>query len=67
MSPYWFATALAVRGDYGDALTWLERAVEERSPGLVYLNVQTIWDPLRSDPRFEALTKRIGLPTVPLA
>ena len=53
---------LLARGDVSDALTWLERAVEERTPALVFLNVHAIWDSLRSDPRFEAVTKRIGLP-----
>jgi tetratricopeptide (TPR) repeat protein len=67
VSPIGVAAALAARGDYGDALTWLERAVEERVSALVQLNVSSIWDPLRSDPRFMALTKRIGLPTVSLA
>ena len=66
VSPSSIARALVARGDYSDALTWLERAFEERTPALVLLNTLEGWDPLRSDPRFEALTKRIGLPTVPL-
>jgi tetratricopeptide (TPR) repeat protein len=67
VSPVQIATALVARGDYGEALTWLERGVEERASTLFLLNVLTIWDPLRSDPRFVAITKRIGLPTVPQA
>ena len=43
---------------------WLERAAEERTPELLFLNVRFVRDPLRGDPRFETLTKRIGLPPV---
>jgi eukaryotic-like serine/threonine-protein kinase len=64
-SPLSLAMALVSRGDYGDAVTCLERAFEERLSAMVFLNCNTIWDPLRSDPRFEALVKRIGLTTVP--
>jgi serine/threonine protein kinase/Tfp pilus assembly protein PilF len=67
VSPGFVASALAARGDYGEALTWLERGVEERATAMVFLNVWPIYDPLRSEPRFVALTKRIGLPTVSLA
>jgi hypothetical protein len=64
VSPILIASALTARGDYGEALTWLERGVDERASTLFLLNVWMIWDPLRSDLRFVALTKRIGLPTV---
>src|SRR5262249_33175334 len=67
VSPPLIAWALAARGDYSEAMTWLERGVEERASSLFLLNVWTMWDPLRSDPRFMALTKRIGLPPVSLA
>ena len=67
VSPFLFASALVARGDYDDALTWLERACDERVPSMVFLNVMRPWDPLRSDPRFQALVTRIGLPSVPLA
>lgn len=58
VAPLAMAQILVARGDYSDALTWLERAVEERTPSLIFLNVSSIWDPLRSDPRFETLTIR---------
>lgn len=64
-SPLWFAYASVARGDYSDTLTWLERAHEERTPSLIFLNAVWWFDELRTDPRFEALTKRIGLPSVP--
>ena len=62
-----FATALVARGDYSDALTWLDRAYEQRVPTLVLLSTSPSFDPLRTDPRFEALMKRIGLPDIHIA
>jgi len=64
--PVSYATAMVARGDYDAALTWLDRALDERSPIVVFLNNLVVWDPIRSDPRFEALTRRIGLPSLPL-
>jgi TolB-like protein/Tfp pilus assembly protein PilF len=43
------------------AFLWLEKAYEERTNSFAYLKVQATWDPLRSDPRFAALVRRIGL------
>jgi len=56
-----FARIYAGLGDKEQAFTWLEKAYEERSSGLYLLNVDPIWDPLRSDPRFNDLLRRIGL------
>jgi serine/threonine-protein kinase len=44
------------------AMEWLEKAYEERFNRLAYLRRETIWDPLSSDPRFQDLVRRIGLP-----
>jgi tetratricopeptide (TPR) repeat protein len=49
-------------GDKEQALAWLEKSVSAHSPGLVALKVDPIYDPLRSDPRFQDLLRRIGLP-----
>ena len=43
------------------AFEWLNRAFEERSSWLVSLNVEPMLDSLRSDPRFTALLRRLGL------
>jgi TolB-like protein/Tfp pilus assembly protein PilF len=43
------------------AFEWLGKAMEERSVGLGYLNVEPQWDALRSDPRFQQLLRQIGL------
>ena len=46
-------------GDSGQAMSWLERSYEERfNPGAL---LRPGFDPLRSDPRFEDLERRIGL------
>ncbi len=47
------------------ALDDLEKAVEERDVRLVFLAVEPRWDPLRTHPQFEKLSKRIGFPTAP--
>jgi TolB-like protein/Tfp pilus assembly protein PilF len=59
----WYTIALihAGLGDRDSALTWLERAYEHRSPGLVYLGVDPRLDGLRSDPRFVSLLRRMKL------
>jgi serine/threonine protein kinase/Flp pilus assembly protein TadD len=49
-------------GDKEKALQWLEKAFEERSSFLIYSRWEPRLDPLRSDPRFQALLRRIGLP-----
>ncbi len=44
------------------AFNWLEKAYEEHEIGLVYLKVDPIFDSLRTDPRFQDLVRRVGLP-----
>jgi tetratricopeptide (TPR) repeat protein len=48
-------------GEEDEAITILERLLEERLPALVYLNGRT-YAPLRGSPRFQNLIDRIGLP-----
>ena len=47
--------------DLDHAFEWLNRAVDERCEYLVYLPSEPLADPLRGDPRFEQLLKRMGL------
>ncbi len=49
-------------GETEDAMTWLERAYEERDPVLLVAKTDPRMDPLRSDPRFQDLLRRIGFP-----
>ena len=42
------------------SLDWLEKAFDYRDPNLPYLRLPA-YDPLRTDPRFQALVGRLGL------
>jgi serine/threonine protein kinase/tetratricopeptide (TPR) repeat protein len=60
-SPLFIALGYAPFGDDLAALDWLERAVEERASWLPELKMDPAWDALRSQPRFIAVLKKIGL------
>jgi DNA-binding winged helix-turn-helix (wHTH) protein/tetratricopeptide (TPR) repeat protein len=51
-------------GDFDRAFAWLDRAYEERA-WLGALKVAPAWDPLRPDPRFATLLRRVGLADLP--
>jgi serine/threonine-protein kinase len=57
---YWFALVHAGLGQRDQALRYLERAYQERSTVLAYLLIDPRLAPLRSDPRFLALARRLG-------
>ena len=56
-----FAVVYVGLRELDQAFLWLEKAYDERTNSLAYLKVQATWDPLRSDPRFTDLLRRIGL------
>jgi hypothetical protein len=51
-------------GEKEQAYRWLEKGFEERSPWMVYLNLDPRLDGLRADPRFQELAHRVGLPPI---
>jgi tetratricopeptide (TPR) repeat protein len=59
------AWALTLRclyaGDRDAAMRWLERAYAEGDANVPYIG-QPMFDPLRADPRFQDLVRRLGLP-----
>ena len=63
VAPYNFAVIYAGLGNKDEAFLWLNRAYEERSYLLTYLTVDERLDSLHSDPRFDKLVHRVGLPT----
>jgi eukaryotic-like serine/threonine-protein kinase len=60
-SPYTVALNYMFAGADSEALDWLERAVDERTPWLPEMKGDPMWDRIRSHPRFVALLKKIGL------
>jgi len=61
VSGYYFSQVHLALGETSLALDWLEKAAEERSPLIVYVKVAPQFDSLRTEPRFHALLKKIGL------
>jgi TolB-like protein/Tfp pilus assembly protein PilF len=57
--PATVALAYTALGDYDEALAWLEKAYEERDPQVRHFHLP-ILDRVRSDPRFQALKKKMG-------
>jgi len=56
-----FVNAYLGLGDKEQAFAWLDRAYKEHSMILQLLKVHPYFDPLRDDPRFKDLLRRVGL------
>jgi hypothetical protein len=61
-SAYIISTLYADAGDKEQAFQWLNKAYEERDANIVGLKTDFLLDPLRSDPRFAELVRKVGLP-----
>jgi TolB-like protein/Tfp pilus assembly protein PilF len=61
VSPINFAYVYTALRDEDEAFEWLEQAYEQRDDGLLDLKMDPFYDPLRDDPRFDDLLRRIGL------
>lgn len=59
--PAEIADTFAALGQRDQAFEWMNQACDERASALVYLKVAQVYDPLRSDPRFQELLKRVHL------
>jgi tetratricopeptide (TPR) repeat protein len=57
----WYALVYGQWGDTARALDWLERAMRNRNPGLVWLKAGG-FDPLRNEPRFQAIERELNFP-----
>ncbi len=60
---YEIALVYAGLKENDNAFEWLEKAFQARDKGLTYLKIDPCLDPLRPDPRFQNLIKRVGVPT----
>ena len=61
VDPMLIANGYVGVGDKDRALAWLEKAYMQHSNELVTLKVSPLYDPLRGDPRFQDLMRRVGL------
>jgi len=61
VSPLRIALLAMRAGEIDKAFSWMNKAVDDRNAGLVYLNVDPKYGPLRSDRRFAPLVQRLGL------
>jgi TolB-like protein/Flp pilus assembly protein TadD len=59
---YQYATIYAQWGHSLKALEWLETALRQRDPGLENLRTDPLMDPLRKEPRFQAVMRELNFP-----
>ncbi|MDQ1640559.1 MAG: eukaryotic-like serine/threonine-protein kinase [Pyrinomonadaceae bacterium] len=62
VSPYDFSLIYLSLGRKQEAITQLNKAYDERSGWLIYLNVEPMFDSLRSEPGFTDLVRRLKFP-----
>jgi TolB-like protein/DNA-binding winged helix-turn-helix (wHTH) protein len=63
-TPVEIAELYAQAGDKDQAFAWLEKGYQRRVSQITNINIEPALDSLRSDPRFDDLLRRIGLPNV---
>ena len=59
---YAFALVYLAFGKKEEALTWLEKEVEDRSTYATWYAIDALLDVVRDEPRFKAMLKRMNLP-----
>ena len=65
MDPSTYADVHAALGEVDEALRWYEKAYEDRTPNMAYASIVSRISPqLAGNPRFEALVRRMGFPSV---
>ena len=62
VSPYSVAAIYALLGDKDAAFEWLEKAYSDGAYGILFLKSTPEWDGFRSEPRFQDVMRRVGLP-----
>jgi|CZLA01.1.fsa_nt_gi serine/threonine-protein kinase len=59
---YSIAMVYAGLADKEQTISWLKRGCDERNDDMVYMKIEPVLDPFRTDPRFQDLIRRVGLP-----
>jgi hypothetical protein len=52
----------ALWGDMKTALKWIERAYEVKDPGLAFMKADPMLEPIRREPRFQAVVRKLNFP-----
>jgi TolB-like protein len=61
-SAYQYAEIYAQWGNVSTALDWIEKAYEVKDPGIVSIGVDEFFAPLRREPRFQEVLRKLNLP-----
>jgi len=61
VSPSYLAIVAIAMGHKDRAFAYLDKSYQDRSEHMLYLGVEPLVDPLRNDPRFESLLKKVGI------
>jgi len=59
---YSIALVYAGLADKEQTVSWLKKGYAERNDEIVYMKIEPVLDPIRSDPRFQDLLRRVGFP-----
>jgi eukaryotic-like serine/threonine-protein kinase len=62
LDPALIAQVYGAMGDTDRAIEWARKALEERSALMIYLKASAMWDPVRGDPRFQAMLQQMNFP-----
>jgi eukaryotic-like serine/threonine-protein kinase len=62
LHPYGVARLFVLRGKKDEAMSWLQKGLAARAGGMVFLKCDPVFDPLRSDPAFQAIIKKMNFP-----
>ena len=65
VSPYSIAQGYASVNDADHAIEYLQKSADARESLVLYLEIDTLFDPIRKDPRYIALEKKLGLISEP--
>jgi tetratricopeptide (TPR) repeat protein len=61
VAPFDIAVVYDALGEWEQALDWLEKAFEDQSETMLFLEIYPPVADLRGDPRFQMLVRRVGV------
>lgn len=62
VSPFMIALLCTALDKKDEAIDWLNKAVDERDPQLIWVGIEPQLDPLHTDQRFKQLLQKLGIP-----